>query len=125
MAMENNQTRESFAAASDLSAKKFHLVRLSSAEYCDQASNPGGTDNLGVLQSAPQSGEHATVALLGMCKVVAGSSMAAGSLFTTSGSGRAVNVSSGGYVYGQVLEASSFDGDIVTVWLNRPWKFAG
>ena len=122
---ENNQIRETLTANTDHSAKRYHLVRLSAAEKFDQASNPGGTDNFGVLQTMPQAGKAGTIALFGMSKVVAGSSMAVGAMFTTSASGRAVTVSSGGYVFGRVWEAPSADGDIVTCWLERPWKFAG
>lgn len=127
MAFENNQVLETFTAAADLSAKRYHLVRLSAADNVNQASNPGGTDNLGVLQNKPESGEAATVIMGGMAKVVAGSSMAVGALFTTSASGRAVTAAPASgvaaYVYGQVLEAPTADGDIVSVWLTRPWRF--
>lgn len=125
MAFENNQVRESFTAAVNLSAARYHLVRLSSAENISLVGSQGGTTGIGVLQTAPQSQEAATVALTGMSKVVAGSSMAVGDQFTASASGRAVTVTSGGYVYGRVLEAPTADGDICTVWLCMPYKFAG
>lgn len=125
MAFENNQIRETLRAAADLSGKQYHLLRLSAAEYTNQASNPGGTDNFGVLLNKPLTNEAATVVLMGMGRVVAGAALAVGAMFTTNGSGRAVTVTSGGYVFGRALEAAGADGDIVTAWLERPWKFAG
>jgi hypothetical protein len=124
-ATENNQVKESFSAGADLTAHQYHVVRLSAADTVSQANSAGQTTQLGILQNNPESGLAATVALLGMSRVVAGSSMAVGDMFTTSASGRAVTVSSGGYVVGRVLEASTTDGDIVTCWIERPWKFAG
>jgi len=125
---ENNQIRESFDTTANLSAHQFHIMRLSAANVVSQANSAGQIQQVGVLQNNPDGtngNQAATVAMLGMTRIVAGSSFAAGDKITTSASGRAVGVTSGAYVIGQAIEAATLDGDIVTVWLERPWKFAG
>ena len=125
MAFDNNQIRETLQAAADLSGKQYHLLRLSAAEVCNQASNSADSAAIGVLHNKPGSGEAASVTFFGMSKVTAGGSLGVGALFTTNGSGRATAATSGSYVYGRTLEATTADGDIFTGWIDRPWKFSG
>lgn len=127
MAQYGEQLRIAMEAGADLSAAQNHLVRQSAANTVLLVGSAGATNGLGVLIDKPQSGEQGAVAMVGMAKVVAGSSMAVGAPFTASASGRAVTAAPASgqavFVYGTVMEASSFDGDVVTVWLTHPWRF--
>ena len=114
-------------AAADLSGKQYHIVRMSAANQCNQASNATDLNIIGVLQNKPQAGEFATVADGGTSKVVAGGSVSVGNPVTTNGSGRAVAVSSGTnqVVIGTALDAATADGDVISVRLTRPYPWPG
>lgn len=125
--MQQNVTETiTLEAAVDLSSKQYHLLRLSAAWTCNQASNTNAPI-AGVLQNAPQSGEAATVGLLGISRIVCGSSVAAGDMLTTSTSGRAVTCSpasgAGLWVIGQALEAASADGDIISAYIRPTFRY--
>ena len=123
----NNQVLETFTAAADLSAKQFHVVRLSAADTCNQASATTQTDILGVLQNLPTSGQAATVCMQGMTPVVVGSAVSAGDRLTVSASGRVVTGSpasgAGVVVIGKAITAGTSDGDIITAWIQQPYRY--
>lgn len=116
-------------AAADLSAKQYHLVRLSAANKVNQASQAVNSGLLGVLQNKPKSGEFATVADDGLSKVVAGAAITAGDLLTTNSSGRAIVVTSLAsgqeMVFGRALDTAGTDGDVITARLFPPIRWTG
>lgn len=118
------ETVTGFAAAADLSGKQYHFVRASAANACNQSSLASDTAVLGVLQNNPQSGQAATIAQQGLSKVVAGGSITVNALVTTNGSGRAAAAVSGDMVMGRALEAAANDGEVITVALQPPVRWA-
>ena len=117
---------ETYQAAADLSARQFHLVRQSAANVCNQASDAQGSSIIGVLQNKPAAaGRFATVAMLGISKVVAGGSLTQGDIITTNGSGRAATVRSGDMAVGRALTAAGADGDIISALIFPPVKWFG
>lgn len=76
-------------AENDLSDKQHYFVELSGdaqVDVCDGA----GDLVYGVLQNDPEAGEAAEVAVLGITKVVAGGTVAAGDRVGTDANGKAV-----------------------------------
>lgn len=112
-------------AAADLSGKRYHWVRGSAAGQCNQASLATNSALLGVLQNKPESGERATVGYFGKSKITAGASVTAMALVTTNSSGRCVAVASGGMAGGRALEAAGADGEVISVLLFPPVRWAG
>lgn len=76
MSTENNVLRVSFPAAEDLSNDQYRIVVLDSGEV--RRPNSGTEVGLGVLQNAPESGEAASVMLIGISKIVLGEAVAEG-----------------------------------------------
>ena len=107
----------SLSAASDLSTKQYHFVKLASATTVDIVS--ASTDApIGVLLNKPGSGEAAEVALFGVVKVKAHGVLAAGNIIGTTSAGKAeAGPGATQFVCGQAIEASAAN-DIVTVFLN-------
>lgn len=106
-------------ANADLSAKEWHFVRWSAAATVDQASLSSAEDFAGVLQNKPNAANrHASVAYLGVTKIVAGGSITVNDLITTNGSGRAAAAGSGDMVAGRALTGAGGDGDVINMVLN-------
>jgi hypothetical protein len=121
MAEFGRQETLTLEAAADLSTKQHHLVRLSGANLCNQASEAVNAGLIGVLQNKPKSGEFATVAYQGQSKVVAGAAITAGARITTNGSGRAVATSAlSQMVIGQALEAAGANGEVISALILGP-----
>lgn len=112
-------------AAADLSGKQYHIIRGAGLNLCNVASDATNSDMLGVLQNKPQSGEFACVADGGESKVVAGGTVTVYDYVTCNGSGRAATVASGQMAFGQALETSGADGEIITARLMKPIRWAG
>lgn len=113
------------SAAADLSANRFHVMRLSAKDAVNVASLGTSSEIAGVLQNLPQSGEDATVAYSGESKITAGAAIAVNAHVTTNSSGRAVTVTSGSMAIGRVLETATADGDIVACLLYPPVRWTG
>jgi len=109
-------------AAADLSAAQYHIVRLSSANQINIASQDTHASMYGVLQNKPKSGEFGTVALYGITKVVIGADVTVNAFLTTNGSGRAVDATSGDLIIGRALEDGGADGETITAEVFRPWR---
>lgn len=126
-AKSNNQVLEAMIAAADMSAKQYHIARLSAADTVNQGSASTQTDLFGVVQNNPGADEMATVCVEGMTPIVCGSSIAVNALITCSPSGRAITGApasgASAMIIGKVLEAASADGDIVTAWVHAPWRY--
>ena len=112
-------------AGADLSAHQYGAVRGAGANACNIASFATDSDILGVLQNKPKSGEAATVAYAGISKVLAGAAITVWNAVTVNGSGRAITVTSGSMCMGQAIEAAGADGDIISVLLAKPVRWAG
>lgn len=112
-------------AATDLSGKRYHAVRLSAAKQVNQASLSTDSAIAGVLLNAPKTNEAATVQYTGLGKVTAGGAISANVLISVNGSGRAAATASGDMAFGRALEAATADGDVISVILFHPVRWAG
>ena len=119
MAFSNRLKSEAFTAAVDLSTSQFHIVDLdSTALNVTIGAADGG---FGILQNKPQSGEHATVAVEGMSKCIAGGAISVGNYITSAASGYATAVASGlsaKKVIGRAVTAAA-SGSVFTVEIDR------
>lgn len=109
-----------YKAASDLSAKQFFFVKFTGDQQVDLCA--AVTDvPCGILQNKPTSGRTAEVLRIGISKVVAGGTLAAGDLVGTDGAGKAVKYTPGTdttkYVAGSAEEAGAA-AEISTVCIN-------
>ncbi len=123
---------KTYPAGSDLSAKQFYFVKLSSGNLalCDTA----GEQAIGVLQDAPSaSGRSGSVAVLGRTKVIAGAAVSAGARVKTDTAGKAITATAatvntsdtgassdavvGSNALGVALTAAGADGDIIEILL--------
>lgn len=112
---------QTLEAATDLSGKEYHFMRLDTDGKVNVCSDGGDFACVGVLQNKPESGEFATVAKGGKQKVVSGAAVSVGDMITNNGSGRAISISSGdtATVHGLALEASGADGEVITFTANQ------
>lgn len=97
-------------AGADLSSKQYHFVKLASGSTVDVCS--AVTDvPIGVLQNNPASGESAEVLFIGVSKVVADATLAAGDVIGTSADAQAQPLTVGTettvYTCGQAIEPAS------------------
>lgn len=108
-------------AAASLTTKQYYIVKKNTtanqAAICDTA----GEVFLGVLQNKPASGEACDIMVLGVAKVSANETLAAGDLWGTSADGQATKVEASAtgadirsYFGGQVLIGAS-TGELATV----------
>lgn len=112
---------------SSLGATKYIVVQAltTAARQAVMATAPTSSTILGVMQNGPAVGEAMTIACFGLSKIVAGGALSANAVITTNGSGRAAAVSSGQFAIGRVLEAAVADGDVVTAFLQPPFRWSG
>jgi len=105
------------SAATDLSNKQYHFVKLSSATEVDAIS--ASTDKpIGILLNNPGAGKAAEVALFGIVKVKAHGSLSVGDVIGTTSAGKAEGgIGATQFVCGQAIETSAAN-DIVTMFLN-------
>jgi len=107
-------------AAADLSGKQYHFVVLASATTVNVATAITNAP-IGILQNTPTSGQAAEVRILGVSKVVADGTLAAGNFIGTSADGQADAISPGTdttvYMMGQCVQAASA-GETTTMILN-------
>lgn len=98
--------------------KQYHFVKVTGAHTVGVA-DADDTVVMGVLQNKPQyTGNAATVAIRGVSKVVAGKSIAAGSVVYSNASGQATDsAAGGGNKVGIALSAASNANEILSVLL--------
>lgn len=105
-----------FEAGQDLSAKQYRFV----TQAADGQVDPTG-DGLfanGILQNNPDAaGKAATVAILGLSRVVAGAAFDEGVLLSADAAGKANTAASGDYILAVAKQQAVADGDIVIVQL--------
>lgn len=109
-----------FTASADLSSKQFHFVKMSGDNTVTVCA--AITDNpIGVLQNKPASGDPAVVCVLGVSKVVADGTLAAGDVIGTSADGQADAIAPGTdttvYSVGIAVAAASA-GETVEAFIN-------
>ena len=122
MATEQNGFKlGSEVAAADLSGSQFRAVRVTSTGINLPAAG-GAID--GFLQNKPESGKVCSVAVDGVSKCVASAALAKGAEVSVDATGKVQAAASGHYIVGKLLEASSADGDIVSVLITRPGRLA-
>jgi hypothetical protein len=112
-------------AGADLSAKQFYFVKNhTTAKQVVVAGD--GEAAIGVLQDKPDAaGKSATVAVApSTSKVVAGGAISAGAKVASDAAGKAATAASGEYVQGFALDASTADGDLITVQLAQIGRIA-
>lgn len=126
-ARSKNQVYDSQQAATDLSAHRYTLMRLSAAGYVNVASDANNTGLFGVLVNKPSSGQTAKVMLSGIGPVVAGAAITVNALLTHNGSGRVTAAVSGTNVniIGRALQAATADGEEITAEIFRPYRYPG
>lgn len=108
MAEQGERIQISTPAGADLSDKQYRVVDIDGtlATETDEA--------FGVLQNKPESGEHATLAVLGKMKGVAGEALSAKARLTVASGGFLIAVSSGSGCCGKNLNVSVGSGDVFT-----------
>lgn len=112
-------------AAADLSGKQYHGMRLVAGGLCNQASLVTDSDNFGILQNKPESGEAAAIAYAGRTIAVAGAAITETNHISFNASGRVITVTSGDMTHGVALNAAAADGDQITVLLAHPRRWSG
>jgi hypothetical protein len=114
-------------AAVDLSANQYNFVRDTGNGQINVASFKTSGMNGGVLMNKPSAAlRHASVAIEGRGKVVAGGAINTAQIFLCcNGSGRAAVAGSGDIVLAQSIETAAADGDIISVELVKPWRLTG
>ena len=119
--ISNNVLKITLVAGADLSSKQYYLVKLNSsgqAILCAAATDKP----IGILQNSPESGEEASVLVVGGSKVVVGASSDEGDSIGTTSAGKATPYVQGTdttkYIVGQVILAAGADNEIATVVVN-------
>ena len=113
--------RITLPAGADLSTKQYYFVKVNTsgqAVLCAAA-----TDRpIGVLQNTPESGEEASVLVVGGTKVVSSGSIDEGALIGTASTGKADAKTPGTdtteYAVGTVILAAGADNEILTAVIN-------
>lgn len=106
-------------ATATLATSQFKIVKPSTtAGECKVGA--AATDSIiGVVQNNPAAGEPAKIAVVGVCKVQAEASVAAGDHVACSTTARAkTTTTANNHVLGIALEASTTAGDIIKVALS-------
>ena len=119
MAFSNRLKSEAFVASVDLNTSQFHIVDL--AATAGKVTIGAANGGFGILQNKPQAGEHATVAVEGMSKCIAGAAVAVGNYITSAASGYAsvvVSNDAGVKVIGRAVTAAA-SGSVFTLEIDR------
>ncbi len=113
----------SFKAAEDLSNYRYHFVKINTSGEVRLLDSAAEIPD-GVLQNTPESGEEATVRILGISKVVANAGISEGTFIkpeyvsgTDNGKAQAAT-SDKKLICGRVIGASSSEDDLVSVLLT-------
>lgn len=114
MATSDNLQCISAVAGSDLSSKQYYFVSMATDGQVDSTGD--GAYALGVVQNDPDAaGKAAEVAIGGRTKIVAGAAFEEGVALASDANGKAVTATTGDEILGVAMEASSADGDIVSM----------
>ena len=119
MAFSNRLKSEAFIASVDLNTSQFHIVDLGADAH--KVTIGAANGGFGILQNKPLAGEHATVAVEGMSKCIAGAAVAVGNYITSAASGYAsvvVSNDAGVKVIGRAVTAAA-SGSVFTLEIDR------
>lgn len=103
MAVQASTVIVSFTAGADLSNSRFRFVALGGSDGTVVRAGANARV-LGVLQNAPKQNDAASVAVLGVVKVVAGGSISRGSLVRSDANGAAVAATMPTSTWGGAIE---------------------
>lgn len=119
LSTDQSLTCITLVAGADLSASQYLFVALSTDGQIDTVVAAGG-DAVGVLQDAPDAaGKAASVAVMGITRVVAGGAINPGALVRSSAAGKAVVSAASSTVLGRYIgTAACVDGEIISVLLG-------
>lgn len=113
---------ESYNSVPDLSTKQYFAVKLTSTENDIVLADAGV--GIGILQNKPEAGQGAEVRHHGISRnVVDGNAtnISIGDPITSDANGKGVVADTiGDLAYGIALEASSADGDVISVLMTGP-----
>lgn len=113
---------ESYNAVPDLSLKQYFAVKLTSTE--NDIVLAGAGEGIGILQNKPEADQGAEVRHHGISRhVVDGNAtnIAIGDLITSDANGKGVVADTiDDLAYGTALEASTVDGDVISVLMTGP-----
>lgn len=98
--------------------KQYHFVKITGANTVGLA-DANDTNVIGVLQNKPQvTGQAATVAYLGISRVVADKAIDAGEAVYCSADGQATDADGGGNLVGYAVTSAANAGEILAVLLT-------
>lgn len=110
----------------DLSGNQHYCVKVSTTNNKVALCDTAGEYVFGVLQNKPASGEVADVMVLGVTKVVANETLAAGDSWGTASNGKAQKIEASAtgadirsYACGKVIEGAA-SGELATVSIGFP-----
>lgn len=103
--------------ATDLTAKQYFAVKLTSTARTVALASTGGEMIYGILQNAPAIGESANVCQLGITKAAAGGTIAAGDPLTTDTAGKVITYTSSKVKIGVAITAG-VAGDLITMYVH-------
>lgn len=116
MARTESLTCVTLEAGQDLSSNQFCFVELASDGQVDAVASAGG-DAIGVLMNDPSAaGRPAEVAVMGIAKVIAGGTVAAGARVQSDASGHALTAATGDIVLGRAVTGGA-SGEVIEVLL--------
>lgn len=116
MAFEEAIIKVSRPAGADLSTLLYTGVKLNSAS--EVVAITGLTDTpYGVLQNDPKQGQAAAVAVGGICKVLAGATVAAGAQLSFNTTGKAIVGAAGAKVFGEAVTGGA-NGEVISAIVN-------
>jgi hypothetical protein len=125
MAWEKNQILSSFPAGADLRSYQYRAVILGTALTVDLPKTDVTQKAIGILQNAPNLGEEAVVAVLGVSKAIAAAAIDAGVLVSpewiddVGDSGKAIATVATAYTMGITLSAAAAEDDVISVLLGN------
>jgi Uncharacterized conserved protein (DUF2190) len=96
----------SCSAATDLSGAKFRCVQISGSKLLTLCTSSTGQVFYGILQNTPRQGQQCDVAILGVCKVIAGAPITYGQQLMPDTNGAVVPWLSGNLALGVALESA-------------------
>jgi len=110
---------DSMKAAADYKTKQWHFVRISGDRAVTVGVTTEGDAVYGVLTNKPETSEAATVAVLGVTRVVAAAEIDAGALVMATTAGQAKAAGTSKYAVGRAREAAVTNQEL-SVFLLTP-----
>lgn len=116
MATYGSHFEDTFKAGADLSAEQYKLVKVTASNTVEVAG--AGELAIGVLQDKPVADQGGNVTVIGLTKVVAGGTIAAGAKVAANATGQAVVAAAGNEVLGIAQEAGVAN-DVIEILFNQ------